>query len=35
MDSENLQDLCRNEIKAKKHIATEGLVWLVRFVETR
>lgn len=32
MDSENLQDLVRNELKTKKHTATEGLVWLVRYV---
>lgn len=31
--SENIQDLCRNELKAKKHKATEGLVWLVRGLE--
>ncbi|KAF2723004.1 glycolipid transfer protein [Polychaeton citri CBS 116435] len=30
LDSENLQDLCRNELKTKKHTATEGLLWLVR-----
>ncbi|PHH78588.1 hypothetical protein CDD80_6630 [Ophiocordyceps camponoti-rufipedis] len=29
-ESENVQDLCRNEIKEKKHTATEGLLWLVR-----
>ncbi|PHH62240.1 hypothetical protein CDD81_7300 [Ophiocordyceps australis] len=29
-ESENIQDLCRNEIKSKKHTATEGLLWLVR-----
>jgi len=29
-DSANLQDLVRNELKAKKHTATEGMVWLVR-----
>lgn len=28
--SETLQDLVRNELKEKKHTATEGLVWLVR-----
>ena len=32
-ESENIQDLCRNEIKAKKHTATEGLLWLVRGLE--
>lgn len=31
-ESENIQDLCRNELKTKKHTATEGLLWLVRFV---
>jgi|SRR5688572_21417885 hypothetical protein len=31
-ESENIQDLCRNEIKSKKHIATEGLLWLIRSV---
>ena len=30
--SENVQDLCRNELKTKKHRATEGLLWLVRWV---
>ncbi|GAO15754.1 uncharacterized protein UV8b_00926 [Ustilaginoidea virens] len=29
-ESENIQDLCRNELKTKKHTATEGLIWLVR-----
>ncbi|POR33891.1 Pleckstriny domain-containing family A member 8 [Tolypocladium paradoxum] len=29
-ESENIQDLCRNELKTKKHTATEGLTWLVR-----
>jgi hypothetical protein len=29
-ESENLQDLVINELKTKKHTATEGLVWLVR-----
>jgi len=28
--SENIQDLCRNELRAGTHKATEGLVWLVR-----
>ncbi|SPO01405.1 probable het-c2 protein [Cephalotrichum gorgonifer] len=32
-ESENIQDLCRNELKAKKHTATEGLLWLVRGLE--
>ncbi|GAB7354681.1 hypothetical protein MBLNU459_g5103t1 [Dothideomycetes sp. NU459] len=30
MESETLQDLVKNELKTKKHTATEGLVWLVR-----
>lgn len=30
-ESANLQDLVRNELKTKKHTATEGLVWLVRY----
>lgn len=30
--SETLQDLCLNELKEKKHTATEGLLWLVRYV---
>ncbi|KAJ2971611.1 hypothetical protein NQ176_g7604 [Zarea fungicola] len=29
-ESESVQDLCRNELKTKKHTATEGLLWLVR-----
>ncbi|KZZ91153.1 HET-C2-like protein [Moelleriella libera RCEF 2490] len=32
-DSENIQDLCRNELKTKKHTATEGLLWLIRGLE--
>jgi hypothetical protein len=32
-ESENIQDLCRNEIKTKKHVATEGLLWLTRGLE--
>ncbi|RDA95241.1 hypothetical protein CP533_1919, partial [Ophiocordyceps camponoti-saundersi (nom. inval.)] len=32
-ESENVQDLCRNELKEKKHTATEGLLWLVRGLE--
>ncbi|KYK59626.1 HET-C2-like protein [Drechmeria coniospora] len=32
-ESENVQDLCRNELKTKKHTATEGLLWLVRGLE--
>lgn len=30
-ESETLQDLVLNELKTKKHDATEGLVWLVRY----
>lgn len=30
-DSETLQALVVNELKAKSHKATEGLVWLVRY----
>ncbi|KAL4944505.1 hypothetical protein BDV06DRAFT_187197 [Aspergillus oleicola] len=29
-ESETLQTLVLNELKTKKHVATEGLVWLVR-----
>lgn len=29
-EADNIQDLCRNELKTKKHSATEGLLWLVR-----
>jgi hypothetical protein len=29
-DSETLQDLVRNELKEGKHLATEGLLWLIR-----
>ncbi|KAF4994275.1 hypothetical protein FDECE_13167 [Fusarium decemcellulare] len=29
-ESTNVQDLCRNELKTKKHDATEGALWLVR-----
>ncbi|OJJ44398.1 hypothetical protein ASPZODRAFT_121745 [Penicilliopsis zonata CBS 506.65] len=29
-ESETLQDLVRNELKTKKHTATEGLLWLIR-----
>jgi hypothetical protein len=32
-ESQTIQDLVRNELKAKKHAATEGLVWLVRGLE--
>ena len=31
LESESLQDLVLNELKTKKHTATEGLVWLVRY----
>ena len=30
IDSESLQSLVRNELKEKKHTATEGLLWLNR-----
>lgn len=29
-ESETVQDLVRNEIKTKKHVAAEGLLWLTR-----
>lgn len=29
--SETLQDLVLNELKEKKHVATEGLLWLTRY----
>ncbi|KAL2761069.1 hypothetical protein ACRALDRAFT_2096525 [Sodiomyces alcalophilus JCM 7366] len=32
-ESMNLQDLVRNEIKTKKHTASEGLLWLTRGLE--
>ncbi|KAI2472481.1 het-c [Annulohypoxylon bovei var. microspora] len=32
-ESENLQALVINELKTKKHVATEGLLWLVRGLE--
>jgi len=32
LESQTLQELVANELKAKKHTATEGLVWLVRYV---
>jgi hypothetical protein len=32
--SETLQDLVLNELKEKKHTATEGLVWLNRYIST-
>ena len=31
-ESGTLQELVVNELKTKKHVATEGLVWLVRYV---
>ncbi|CZT19702.1 probable glycolipid transfer protein HET-C2 [Ramularia collo-cygni] len=33
VDSETLQDLVRNELKSKKHTATEGLLWLTRALD--
>ncbi|KAJ4300568.1 hypothetical protein N0V88_003247 [Collariella sp. IMI 366227] len=33
LESQNLQDLVRNELKTKSHKATEGLLWLVRGLE--
>ncbi|ELR04079.1 hypothetical protein VC83_06725 [Pseudogymnoascus destructans] len=30
LESETLQELVVNELKTKKHVATEGLIWLVR-----
>lgn len=30
LESKNIQDLVRNELKTKSHVATEGLTWLVR-----
>lgn len=29
-DSETIQELVKNELKTKKHVATEGLLWLTR-----
>lgn len=29
-DSMTLQELVKNELKTKKHVATEGLLWLTR-----
>ena len=29
-ESETIQELVLNELKSKKHVATEGLLWLVR-----
>jgi hypothetical protein len=31
-DSETIQALVKNELATKKHVATEGLLWLVRCV---
>ena len=31
-ESKTLQELVINELKTKKHVASEGLVWLVRYV---
>ncbi|KAK4247916.1 glycolipid transfer protein domain-containing protein [Corynascus novoguineensis] len=33
LESQNVQDLVRNELKTKSHTATEGLLWLVRGLE--
>lgn len=33
--SSTLQDLVKNEIASKKHTATEGLLWLVRYCSPR
>ncbi|TVY46667.1 Pleckstrin homology domain-containing family A member [Lachnellula occidentalis] len=33
LESATLQDLVINELKTKKHVATEGLVWLVRALD--
>ncbi|KAL2152996.1 hypothetical protein VTH82DRAFT_4151 [Thermothelomyces myriococcoides] len=33
LESQNIQDLVRNELKSKSHTATEGLLWLVRGLE--
>lgn len=34
-ESETVQALVLNELKTKKHVATEGLVWLVRYEPPR
>lgn len=34
-ESGTLQALVLNELKTKKHVAAEGLVWLVRFVSPK
>lgn len=31
-ESTTIQELVINELKTKKHVATEGLVWLVRYL---
>lgn len=31
-ESATLQDLVKNELATKKHVATEGLLWLTRYV---
>lgn len=31
-ESATLQDLVKNELASKKHVATEGLLWLTRYV---
>lgn len=33
-ESETLQALVLNELKTKKHTATEGLLWLVRYIHS-
>jgi len=32
-ESETIQELCINELKTKKHVAAEGLLWLTRGLE--
>ncbi|EON97456.1 putative het-c2 protein [Phaeoacremonium minimum UCRPA7] len=32
-ESETIQELVKNELKTKKHVATEGLLWLTRGLE--
>ncbi|KAL8297951.1 hypothetical protein RB600_002799 [Gaeumannomyces tritici] len=32
-ESETIQELVLNELKTKKHVATEGLLWLIRGLE--
>ena len=31
-ESATIQELVKNELATKKHVATEGLLWLVRYV---